>query len=67
MNAQFRIQDKIDETKQHLEALKELRDENEAWLQFDAEYDKGASEDKIKALINALDFAIDFIKWGMKK
>lgn len=23
-------------------------------------------EDKIKALINALDFAIDFIKWGMK-
>lgn len=66
MNAQFRIQDKIDEAKQHLEALKELRDENEAWLQFDAEYGKGASEDKIKALINALDFAIDFIKLGMK-
>lgn len=66
MNTQLRMQDKINAAKQHLEALKELRDENEAWLQFDAEYGEGASKDKIKALINALDFAIDFIKWGMK-
>lgn len=67
MNARLRIQDKIDEAKQHLEALKELRDENEAWLQFDAKYGEGASEDKTKALVDALDFAINFIKWGMKK
>jgi hypothetical protein len=66
MNARLRIQDKIDEAKQHLEVLEELRDDKKAWLQFYEEYGKGTSYDETKDLVNALDFAIDFIKWGMK-
>lgn len=60
------IQDKINEAKQHLEVLEELRDERFEYLQSLAEYGKGIYYYKAKALINALDFAIDFIKWGMK-
>ena len=58
-----RIQDKIDEAKQHLEVLEELR--NEVSFLYE-KYGKDKSYDETKALINALDFAIDFIKWGMK-
>ena len=68
MNARLRIQDKIDEVKQHLEVLEELRDERRIWLPFYKvckERGKGTYDEE-KALINALDFAIDFIKWGMK-
>lgn len=60
------IQDKINEAKQHLEVLEELRDERMKSLSFYAEYGKGIYYYEAKALINALDFAIDFIKWGMK-
>lgn len=60
------IQDKINEAKQHLEVLEELRDERFDCLSFYAEYGKGIYYYKAKALIDALDFAIDFIKWGMK-
>lgn len=66
MNARLRIQDKIDEAKQHLKALEELRNEKEAWLHFYKEHGFKLN-DEAKTLINALDFAIDFIKWGMKK
>lgn len=59
------IQDKIDGTKQHLEVLEKTRDERKMWLPFYEERGKG-TYDEAKALINALDFAIDFIKWGMK-
>ena len=68
MNTRLRIQDKIDEAKQHLEVLEELRDERKIWLPFYKvckERVKGTYDEE-KALINALDFAIDFIKWGMK-
>ena len=58
-----RIQDKIDEARQHLEVLEELRDEV-SFLYEKYGKDKGYNE--TKDLINALDFAIDFIKWGMK-
>lgn len=60
------IQDKIDKVEQHLEVLEELRDERFDYLSFYEEYGKGIYYYKTKALINALDFAIDFIKWGMK-
>lgn len=65
------IQDKINEAKQHLEVLEELRDEKSAWLHFYEEHGKGtiydeAKYDEARTLTNALDFAIDFIKWGMK-
>ena len=63
MNAQLRMQDKIDEAKQHLEVLEELRDEVSFLYE---KYGKDKGYDETKALINALDFAIDFIKWGMK-
>lgn len=62
-----RMQDRINEAKQHLEVLEELRDEKSAWLNFYKERGKGTSYDEARALINALDFAIDFIKWGIKK
>lgn len=65
MNTRFRIQDEIDEAKQHLEVLEELRDEKSAWLSFYKEHGKGISYDEAKALINALDFAINFIRWGI--
>lgn len=67
MNARLRIQDKVGEAKQHLEVLEELRDEKSAWLNFYKEHGKGTSYDEVRTLINALDFAIDFIKWGMRK
>lgn len=64
----IRIQDKVDEAKQHLKVLKEYRDERKAWLQFFD--DKGTfykvKAYDVKAIVDALDFAIDFIKWGMK-
>ena len=67
MNVQLRIQDRIDEAKQHLEELEALRDDKEAWLSFYKEHGfKDIRYDETKALINALNFAIDFIKWGMK-
>lgn len=59
------IQDKIDKVEQHLEVLEKTRDERKMWLPFYEERGKG-TYDEAKALINALDFAIDFIKWGMK-
>lgn len=65
MNVQLRTQDKIDEAKQHLEVLEELRDERSAWLSFYKEHGKGTSYDEAKDLINALDFAINFIRWGI--
>lgn len=67
MNARLRIQDNTDETKRHLEVLEELRDDKKAWLSFYKEYGfKNIHHDEIDALIDALDFAIDFIKRGMK-
>lgn len=61
----IRIQDKTDEAKQHLEVLEELRDEKSAWLSFYKEHGKGTSYEEAKTLINALDFAINFIRWGI--
>lgn len=71
MNARLRIQDKIDEAKQHLEELEDLRDDKEAWLSFYKEHGKDVCYDETKALINALDFAIDFIncvpQWTLRE
>lgn len=64
MNKWMKIDDKVSEAKQHLEVLEELRDERSAWLSFYKEHGKGTSYDEAKALINALDFAINFIKRG---
>ena len=64
MNTRFRIQDKINEAKQHLEILEKVRDERKMWLPFYKERGKG-TYDEAKALINALDFAINFIRWGI--
>lgn len=65
MNEWMKIDDKICEAKQHLEVLEELRDEKSAWLSFYKEHGKGISYDEAKTLINALDFAINFIRWGI--
>ena len=57
---------KQEETEQHINTLEELRDEKKAWLSYYKEHGKGTDYDEVRNLINALDFAIDFIKWGMK-
>ena len=64
MDAQLRVQDKINEAEQHLEVLEKTRDERKMWLPFYKERGKG-TYDEAKDLINALDFAINFIKWGI--
>lgn len=53
---------RIAEAEQHVKILEELRDE----IQFVEKCGKGTVYDEVRDLINALDFAIDFIKWGMK-
>ena len=58
------IQDKINGAKQHLEVLEELR--NEVSFLYE-KYGKDKGYEETKALIDALDFAIDFIKWGMRE
>lgn len=57
---------KQEETEQHINTLEKLRDEHKAWLSYYKEHGKGTNYDEARNLINALDFAIDFIKWGMK-
>ena len=64
MDAQLRVQDKINEAEQHLEVLEKTSDERKMWLPFYKERGKG-TYDEAKDLINALDFAINFIKWGI--
>lgn len=57
---------RIAEAEQHVKTLEELRDEKRAWLSYCKEHGKGTAYDEVRNLINALDFAIGFIKWGMK-
>lgn len=61
-----KMQDKVNEAEHHLNTLEELRDKEKAWLSYYNEHGKGTTYDEVRNLINALDFAIDFIKWGMK-
>lgn len=53
------------EAEQHVKTLEKLRDEGRAWLSYLKEHDKG-TYDKVRDEIKALNFAIDFIKWGIK-
>lgn len=61
-----KMQDKVSEAEQHINALEKFRDEHKAWLSYYKEHGKDTYYDEVRNLINALDFAIDFIKWGMK-
>lgn len=61
-----KMQDKVSEAEQHINTLEEFRDKEKAWLPYFKEHGKGTTYDEARNLINALDFAIDFIKWGMK-
>ena len=66
----MKMQDKIDEAKQHLNTLEELRNGSKETLEYLKEDGEGANYDELSKevlrLVDALDFAIDFIKWGMK-
>ena len=57
---------RIAEAEQHLKVLEELRDNATAMLPYLNEKGKGTDYNKQREVINALNFAIDFIKWGMK-
>lgn len=54
------------EAEQHVKTLEKLRDEKRAWLPYLEEHGKGTAYDEMRDVINALNFAIDFIKWGIK-
>ena len=60
------MKDKVSEAEQHIKVLEELREMKICILPYLKEYGKGTSYDETKDVINALSFAIDFIKWGMK-
>ena len=57
---------RIHEAEQHIKTLEELREMKICMLPYLKEYGKGTTYDEEKDVINALSFAIDFIKWGMK-
>ena len=66
----MKMQDKIAEAEQHVKTLEELRNGSKETLEYLKEDGEGANYDEllkeVSKLVNALDFAIDFIKWGMK-
>lgn len=62
----MKMQDKVSEAEQHINTLEELRDKEKVWLSYYKEHDKVIAYDEARNIVNALDFAIDFIKWGMK-
>lgn len=59
-NEWLKIRDKINEAEQHIAQLKNLLDWKELL------YSQCPNSDTLKKDIDALNFAIDFIKWGMK-
>lgn len=66
----MKMQDKIAEAEQHVKTLEELRNGSKETLEYLKEDGEGANYDELSKevlrLVDALDFAIDFIKWGMK-
>lgn len=60
------FKDKVNEAEQHLKVLEELRANKMAMLPYLNEIGKGTAYNEEREVINALNFAIDFIKWGMK-
>lgn len=60
------IKDNVKKAEQHLKVLEKLRADKMVMLPYFNEIGKGTAYDKQREVINALNFAIDFIKWGMK-
>ena len=60
------MKEKTLEAEQHIKVLEELREMKICMLPYLKEHGKGTAYDDTKDVINALSFAIDFMKWGMK-
>lgn len=58
------MQDKINEAEQYIAQLEELKNILEHWESVRIRLSEDT--DMFKKNVDALNFAIDFIKWGMK-
>lgn len=63
-NEWLKIRDKINEAEQHITQLEELKNILEHWESVRIRFSEDT--DMFKKNVDALNFAIDFIKWGMK-
>lgn len=54
------------ETENHIKVLEDIKREISVMLPYFEESGKETNYEEVKSRINALNFAIDFIKWGMK-
>lgn len=63
-NEWLKIRDKINEAEQHIAQLEELKNILEYWESVRIRFSEDT--DMFKKNVDALNFAIDFIKWGMK-
>lgn len=54
------------EAEQHIKVLEGLKREISVMLPYFEESGKGTNYEEAKSRINSLNFAVDFIKWGVK-
>lgn len=54
------------EAENHIKVLEDIKREISAMLPYYEESGKGTNYEEAKSRINTLNFAIDFIKWGME-
>lgn len=62
----YKARDIQSEAEQHIKVLEDIKREISVMLPYFEESGKGTTYEEARSRINTLNFAIDFIKWGMK-